>query len=155
MQEKIKHIDIKHLVIQDLMREGVIGAVEKVLTDDHIPDIGTKAHTHDRMVYLLSLMGTTLVPRPRDDHLLDRSSRKAVAAVSAHGAPTACSCCLALLSALSRVTQAAQTSSSSRRATRSWGRLSIFLSLLATCAGAPRFSGKFDQPTAETPKGRA
>jgi hypothetical protein len=58
---KVRHMDIRFLVLQDWLRLGVITALVKVDTDTHVADLGTKHHPADRMHMLLGLMGTKLI----------------------------------------------------------------------------------------------
>ena len=54
---RVRHIDVRHLHLQELIRDGRLGGLEKLPTADNRADMGTKVHPADRLSLLMDLMG--------------------------------------------------------------------------------------------------
>ena len=53
---KVRHLDVRHLHLQELLRNGHIAALEKLGTKENVADIGTTYHDNMRMEELLGFM---------------------------------------------------------------------------------------------------
>jgi hypothetical protein len=77
---KVRHVDIKHLFIQEKLRDGTINKIIKEPTEHFAADLGTKHHKHERMIYLLGLHNVTLKAVGTEElevHQLERRTRVA------------------------------------------------------------------------------
>ena len=54
---RVRHLGVRFLHLQELLREGRISAIQNISTKENTADIGTKALTGDRLVELLDLFG--------------------------------------------------------------------------------------------------
>jgi len=54
---KIRHLDVRYLKLQEMLRNGQISSLAKIPTLDNCADIGTKPLSADRLRYLLNLIG--------------------------------------------------------------------------------------------------
>jgi hypothetical protein len=57
---KIRHIDIRHLFIQECLAKGIVNRIVKQNTVNFRPDVGTKPLAADRMRMLLDLLGVRI-----------------------------------------------------------------------------------------------
>ena len=54
---RVRHLDVRFLHLQELLREGKIRAIEKIGTKVNKADIRTKALTGERLSELLDMLG--------------------------------------------------------------------------------------------------
>ena len=54
---RVRHLDVRHLKLQEMIREGVLGGIEKLPTEFNRADLGTKVHDAKRMAFLTDLIG--------------------------------------------------------------------------------------------------
>ena len=54
---RVRHLDVRHLKLQEMIREGILNGVEKLPTEVNRADLGTKVHDAKRMSFLMQLMG--------------------------------------------------------------------------------------------------
>ena len=54
---RARHMDLRHLFLQERLRDGTIGAIEKIDTSVNLADVGTKHFTASRLEELKRLLG--------------------------------------------------------------------------------------------------
>ena len=54
---RARHMDLRHLFLQERLRDGTIGAIEKIDTSVNLADVGTKHFTASRLEELKCLLG--------------------------------------------------------------------------------------------------
>ena len=54
---RARHMDLRHLFLQERLRDGTIGAIEKIDTSVNLADVGTKHFTTSRLEELKRLLG--------------------------------------------------------------------------------------------------
>ena len=54
---RTRHMDLRHLFLQERLRDGTIGAIEKIDTSVNLADVGTKHFTAYRLEELKRLLG--------------------------------------------------------------------------------------------------
>jgi len=54
---RVRHLDVRHLKLQEMIREGTLNGLEKLPTEFNRADLGTKVHDAKRMAFLMDLIG--------------------------------------------------------------------------------------------------
>ena len=54
---RARHMDLRHLFLQERLRDGTIGAIEKIDTSVNLADVGTKHFTASRLEEPKRLLG--------------------------------------------------------------------------------------------------
>ena len=54
---RARHMDLRHLFLQERLRDGTIGAIEKIYTSVNLADVGTQHFTASRLEELKRLLG--------------------------------------------------------------------------------------------------
>ena len=61
---RARHIDLRHLHMQDKLRDGTIGALQKIDTSDNVADVGTKYFHAERLNDLMHKLGIDVPDDP-------------------------------------------------------------------------------------------
>ena len=76
-------MDLRHLFLQERLRDGTIGAIEKIDTSVNLADVGTKHFTASRLEELKRLLGMVDVVNESVLHGQRQLYRRSVAGVEA------------------------------------------------------------------------
>lgn len=62
---RVRHMDVRHLHLQEMLRSGAVSALQKVPTSDNVADVGTKYFATDRLEALMEQLRMVTVKEER------------------------------------------------------------------------------------------